>query len=184
MRHELLMTVIALSLALSGCSSKGDEGGAGKAGGETKAAVAGGAAAEVAKAPFALTLHKVETKDSVAPNKTYEEQGLGAKAGEGKTFLCVQYEAKNVGEEPTFLPSPKLVGKDGAEVEVSLEAAGKYLPEDWKDRKSGKLAPGDVSQESPCFVVGKDAVTGDHKLVLSKDSWGKNPGWKAELPLS
>lgn len=169
-----------LLVVLGGCAKKG----AGEAGGAP------------AVSPFAVTVHKVEKLDVVAPNQTYIDQGLGKRAGAGKTFLCVQYEVKNVGGAQattagapgrlqvsvSALPSPTIVNAKGVKTDISINAAGAYMPADWP-ADLGDVAPGATAKRADCFVVAADATAG-LKLVFEGDSpTGQGPGWKTSVDL-
>lgn len=134
-------------------------------------------------APFTVEVRKVERKTMVAPNKTYEENGLGKKPAAGKVFLCVQYTVRNTGSEAESIPSPRLVDGAGAEVEVSVAAAGSYQPEDWKaEIVSGKLDAGKDNKRADCFEVAEGAASGA-KLLLADSGWGKQKGYKLSVDL-
>ncbi len=131
------------------------------------------------EAPFALKVHKVEVLDEVAPNETYLKNGLGIKAGDGKTFVCVQYEVTNEGGaeartagaegrlkvKVSALPLPHVVGPTGTQTEVSVQAAGSYQPADWK-ADSGDVEPGKTAKKSNCFAVAQGETDG-LKMVLA-----------------
>lgn len=170
------------ALAGPACGKKGeDQESGGEAAGES-AGPGEAAKPEQGTPPFSVTVRKVERLEQVAPNQTHLEQGLGAKAPEGKVFYCVQYELKNTSQETSSTPPAVLVIGE-ARYEVSMSAAGKYLPEDWKDTVHGKLEPRQSSQESSCFEVEKEAADKPGRLTFTKDSWGKNPGWTLEAPV-
>ncbi len=143
--------------------------------------------------PFAVTVHKVEVLDEVAPNETYLKNGLGTKAGEGKTFVCVQYEvtneggaeARTVGAEDGLkvkvsgLPLPKVVGPTGTETEVSVPAAGGYQPADWKT-EMGDVEPGKTAKKKNCFAVAQGETEG-LKMVHTDKVDGRS--WTLEVAL-
>ena len=163
------ITRCLLLVALAACGSKENDGG-----GKTKER----------PAPWDVKINKVEQLDSVAPNKTYEEQGLGAKAPDGQTFVCVQFTVTNKNDKPEGLTTPELVDAKGTRHKVSMKAAGKYTPEDWKsDSVPPKADPGTSFKQHPCFEVPKDATTG-MKLEYVDTGWGpKFPPWKTSVPL-
>ncbi|MBV1857842.1 MAG: hypothetical protein KUG77_05470 [Nannocystaceae bacterium] len=144
-------------------------------------------------APFEVKINKVEVLDEVAPNKTYLENGLGKKAGPGKTFVCVQYEVTNTGGAKSreagaegrmkvnvsALPLPKVVDPGGVETDVSTEAAGSYQPADW-ETKTGDVEPGKSAKKADCFAVAKDKTDG-LKFRLSGDV--EQQPWTLEVPL-
>ncbi|MBA3547110.1 MAG: hypothetical protein H0T76_11550 [Nannocystis sp.] len=135
-------------------------------------------------APFSVEVRKVERKTMVAPNKTYEENGLGKKPAAGKVFLCVQYTVTSIGKEPESLPSPTVTDGKGAEVTVSVAAAGNYQPEDWKaEIGGGKVEPGKALKQAQCFEVAEGATSGA-KFTLADTGWGpKHKAWKLTVDL-
>lgn len=168
-RHAL---VVALALA-AGCDSKKSGGGGG-----------GGGAKEERPAPFEVKVNKVEQLELVAPNKTYVEQGLGKKPPAGKIFVCVQSAVTNKSDQPETLPGPNLVDGKGTKVEVSMTAAGSYLPEDWKaDMTPAKVDPGTTLKRNDCFEVATDATTG-MSLSFVDTGWGpKFKPWHTTVTL-
>jgi hypothetical protein len=133
--------------------------------------------------PFEVKVAKVEVLDEVAPNQTYLDNGLGKKAGEGKTFVCVQYEVTNKGGaeareagaegrmkvKVSALPPAKVVDPDGTETQVSVAAAGSYQPADWKTDR-GDVEPGKTAKKADCFEVAK-GKTNALELVFDGRSW-------------
>jgi hypothetical protein len=157
-RHTL---VVALALTAA-CDSK-------KSGG-------GNTAKEERPAPFEIKVNKVERLEVVAPNKTYLEQGLGKKPPAGKIFVCVQSTVTSKSDQPESLPGPILVDGKGTKVEVSMTAAGSYLPEDWPaDTKPAKIDPGASLKRNDCFEVTTDATTG---MAVSYVDTGWGPKFK------
>jgi hypothetical protein len=166
MRTSFLLVFV--SIALIACGKDG---------------VAGEAAAAKQKQdpPFAVTVTKVEHAETLAPNKTYAEQGLGAKAADGKTFACVFYRI--TASKDTLVPVAWLVDGAGKRTQPSSTAAGKR-PTEWQhDVIHGKLTAGQAANQISCFELAKPGAAG-MKLLFEDTGWGpKNPPWELAIAL-
>lgn len=142
--------------------------------------------AEAAAAPeFEIEAERVVVTETLAPNATYAEQGLGLKAEEGQTFVCAFYSVTNAGKAPAYAQSPMLVAADGSKYEVSVEAAGK-LPSEWESSfANAKIEPG-ASQAGPhCFQVPAAVAEGALKLhFVDEGNMSGEGAWEktVELP--
>lgn len=143
--------------------------------------------------PFEVKIHKTEVLDEVAPNESYRKSGLGTKAAEGETFVCVQYEVTNKGGakastagaegrlkvKVSALPLPKIADAAGTETKFHLQATVHYQPTDWK-ADDGDVEPGKTAKKKNCFPLAKDK-TKDLKLVFADKVDGRT--WKLETAL-
>jgi len=165
----LIRHLLAVALALTACDSK-------KRG--------GGGAKEERPAAFEIKVNKIEKLEMVAPNQTYVDQGLGKKPPAGKIFVCVQSTVTNKSDKPETLPAPTVTDGKGAKVELSMTAAGSYMPEDWKaDGMIPKHEPGTSVKRADCFEVATDATTG-MTLNLVDTGWGpKFKPWHTSVSL-
>lgn len=167
------IALTGLSLSLLAC---------GKDGNSQPQAAKGAEGAKSAPAPFSLKIHKVEKLQEVAANEVLKEHGHGAKAAEGMTFYCLQYETENVGSGKLFPPAPRLQIAE-KEYEVKQETAGKYMPKDWQEHVRGKLEPGKISQDTACFEVENAAAEKPASLLMKKEGWGKKKGWTVKADI-
>jgi hypothetical protein len=164
--HRTKYSVLALA-ALAGCSKSDSKSG----GGDGKSR----------SAPFAVDIHEVETLKSVAPNETWEKQGLGSKAGDGETFVCIQYTATNNGDKPEGFPLAELVDTKGTAHQPDTKAAGNYQPADWvPDRGVIKVEPKTAIKKAGCFLIA-EANASTLKMQFVDTGWGKNLGWRLEV---
>jgi hypothetical protein len=172
MRTVWIIALASVGVVACGKDSGGDKGGRG-----------GGKAEKVAP-PFTITIEKVEHHEQLAPNKTYEEQGLGKKPAEGNVFSCVFYKIENTASEEKLVSVVHLVDAADTRTPPSTAAAGS-LPSEWKhERISGKLAPGASASQINCYEVAKPGAAAPMKLLVEDTGWGpKNPPWELVTPL-
>lgn len=171
-----MRTTLFIALASVGFLACGKDGGGDKGG--------GGGKTEKVPPPFAITVEKVSHHEQLAPNKTYEEQGLGKKPADGKVFSCVFYKIENKAKEEKLVSVVHLVDAAGTRTTPSTAAAGS-LPSEWKHELiSGKLAPGASASQISCYEVAKPGAAAPMKLLLEDTGWGKkNPPWELTVPL-
>src|SRR4051812_34669748 len=133
----LASTILGAGIGI-GCKSKDDH-----AAHAEKAIASAGAAAKAEPPSLELTAKQVVLADTLAPNKTYADNGLGLKADAGKTFACVEHAIKNAGTKPAVVMAKlSLVDATGTKTALSEQAVGK-LREGWKSIVTlDPIAPG------------------------------------------
>lgn len=131
---------------------------------------------------FEVTVHEVEHKAEVVRNKEYEDQGLGAKAVDGKTFVCTRFSITNTGGRGDIKPPLRLVDGKGQLVEKHAQATLNYKPDGWQVNLDVTLSPGEQREDTACFEVASDATTG-MKVQVETQGWGRHPTRKHEVAL-
>ncbi len=112
---------------------------------------------------YAYTIHQLGTA-TVIGNPKFG----GEKAGQGATFVIVEYTIENLTNESQTVLSDdlKLLDSKGRKFDTSSRATTALLAEEGQDFLLSELQPGLPKRTKTAFLVPQDATSGELKIVI------------------